>query len=39
MTVKFDVAVTGMFQLFLQQQDRADEFRFGREADGGSGAP
>jgi hypothetical protein len=24
----------GMFGLFLEQHDRADEFRFGREADG-----
>ena len=29
----------GMFELFLQQQDDRDRFRFGREADGSPFAP
>ena len=29
----------GMFRLFLEQQDRADQFHFGRETDGNPSAP
>ena len=29
----------GMFELFLEQQGSADQFRFGREADGTPAAP
>jgi hypothetical protein len=29
----------GMFKLFLEQLDRADQFRFGRQADGNSSMP
>jgi uncharacterized protein YidB (DUF937 family) len=29
----------GMFELFLQQEDRQDRFRFGREADGSPAKP
>ena len=33
------LSAVGMFELFLQQQDRQDQFRFGREADGRPSEP
>jgi hypothetical protein len=32
-------SATGMFELFLEQKGAADQFRFGREADGTPAAP
>jgi hypothetical protein len=33
------LSATGMFELFLEQKGAADQFRFGREADGTPAAP
>jgi hypothetical protein len=33
------LSATGMFELFPEQKGAADQFRFGREADGTPAAP
>ena len=38
-TLASRLPAAGMFRLFLEQQGSADQFRFGREADGTSAAP